>query len=35
MGKISSGASLCLAISAVLGVEFEVALCSRTKIGAL
>jgi hypothetical protein len=28
MGKISSGAGLCPAISAVLGVEFEVALCS-------
>jgi hypothetical protein len=35
MGKFSSGAGLCLVISAVLGVEFEVGLCSRTKIGAL
>jgi hypothetical protein len=35
MGKISSGAVLCLAISTVLGVEFEAVIHSGNKIGVL
>jgi hypothetical protein len=34
-GKISSGAALCLAILAVLFIEFEAVIAAGTKIGAL